>query len=65
MRLDENSQSEKRQIVEKSPDLFRNKTTIKDAEINIQLKPGHYTVKQKARPIPLHLQEKSEKKLKN
>ena len=57
IRLDENRQSEKRQIVEKFPDLFRNNTTIKDAEINIQLKPGHYPVKQKARPIPLHLQE--------
>ena len=30
---------------------------MKDTEINIQLKPGHYPVKQKARPIPLHLQE--------
>ena len=33
------------------------KRTIKDTEINIQLKPGHYPVKQKARPIPLHLQK--------
>ena len=30
---------------------------MKDTEINIQLKQGHYPVKQKARPIPLHLQE--------
>ena len=50
IRLDENSQSEKRQNVEKFQDLFRNNTTVKDAEINIQLKPGHYPVKQKARP---------------
>ena len=57
IRLDDNNQSEKRQIVEKFPDLFENNTTIKDAEINIQLKPGHYPVKQKARPIPLQLQE--------
>ena len=57
MRLDENIQSERRQIVEKSPDLFRNNTTIEDAEINIQVKPGHYPVKQKSRRIPLHLQE--------
>ena len=41
IRLDENSQSEKRQIVKKFPDLFRNNTTIKDAEINMQLKPGY------------------------
>ena len=63
IRLDDNSQSEKKQIVEKFPDLFRNNTTIKDAEINIQLKPGHYPVKQKARPIPLHLQEAVEKEI--
>ena len=30
---------------------------MKDTEIIIQLKPGHYPVKQKARPISLHLQE--------
>ena len=57
IRLDENNQSEKRRIIEKFPDLFQNNTTIKDTEINIQLKLGHYPVKQKARPIPLHLQE--------
>ena len=32
-------------------------TKQKDTEINIQLKPGHYPVKQKSRPVPLHLQE--------
>ena len=46
IRLDDNNQSEKRQIVEKFQDLFKNNTTIKDAEIHIQLKPGHYPVKQ-------------------
>ena len=55
IRLEDNSQSEKRRVIKKFPDLFK----IKDTEKNIQLKPGHYTVKQKARPIPLHLQEKS------
>ena len=25
--------------------------------MNIQLKPGHYPIKQKARPVPLHIQE--------
>ena len=44
-------------MIEKFPDLIKNNTTIKDAEINIQLERGHYPVKQKARPIPLHLQE--------
>ena len=53
----DNEQSEKRRVIEKFPDLFKNNTTIKDTEINIQLKPGHYPVNQKARPIPLHLQE--------
>ena len=57
IQLDENDQSEKRRVIEKFPDLFRNNTTIEDTEINTQLKPGHYPVKQKARPIPLHLQE--------
>ena len=37
--------------------MFESNETIKDAEINIQLKPGHYPVKQKARPVPLHLQK--------
>ena len=52
IRLDENSQSEKRQIVEKFSDLVRKNTTIKDAEMNIQLKPGHYPVKSKTNPSP-------------
>ena len=64
IRLDENNQSEKRRLLEKFPDPFRNNTTIKDIEINIQLKPGHYPVKQKARPIPLHLQEAVGKEIK-
>ena len=63
IRTDENSQSEKKRVIEKFPDLFKNNTTIKDTEINIQLKPGHYPVKQKARPIPLHLQEEVGKEL--
>ena len=37
--------------------MFENNETIKDTEIKIQLKPGHFPVKQKARPVPLHLQE--------
>ena len=57
IRVQDNNQSEKKRIFEKFPDLFKNNTTIKDTEINIQVKPGHYQVKQKARPIPLHLQE--------
>ena len=32
-------------------------------EIIKQLKPGHYPVKQKARPIPLHLQEAVRKEI--
>ena len=63
IRTEENNQSEKKRVIEKFPDLFKNNTTIKDTEINIQLKPGHYPVKQKARPIPLHLQEDVGKEL--
>ena len=63
IRPEENSQSEKKRVIEKFPDLFKNNTTIKETEINIQLKPGHYPVKQKARPIPLHLQEEVGKEL--
>ena len=53
----ENNQSENQKVFRKFPDLFENTRTIKDAEINILHKPGHYPVKQKARPIPLYLQE--------
>ena len=57
IQLTENNQSEKEKIINKFPDLFENNETIKDTEIKIQLKPGHLPVKQKARPVPLHLQE--------
>ena len=57
IQLTENNQSEREKIFNKFPDLFENNDTIKDTEINIQLKPAHYPVKQKARPIPLHLRE--------
>ena len=63
IRLEDNSQSKKRRVIEKYPDLFKNNTTIKDTEINVQLKPGHFPVKRKARPIPLHLQEEVGKEL--
>ena len=57
IQLTETNQSEKEKVIIKCPDLFENNRTVKDTEINIQLKPVHYPVKQKARPIPLHLQE--------
>ena len=63
IRTEESNQSETKRVIEKFPDLFKNNTTIKDIEINIQLKPGHSPVKQKARPIPLHLQEDVGKEL--
>ena len=37
---------------------------MKDFEINIQLKPGYYPVKQKARPFLLHLQKHVRRALK-
>ena len=57
IRLADNNHLEREKVFNKFPDLFENNETIKDAEINIQLKPGHYPVKQKARPVPLHLQK--------
>ena len=57
IQLTETNQSEKDKVINKFADLFENNRKTKDTEINIQLKPGHYPVKQKARPIPLHLQE--------
>ena len=53
----ENSQLEQDRIFGEFHDLFENNETKKDIEINIQLKPGHYPVKQKSRPKPLRLQE--------
>ena len=53
IQLAENNQSEREKVFNKFPDLFENNETIKDTEINIQLKPGHYPVKRKGRPIPL------------
>ena len=64
IQLTETNQSEKEKVNNKFPDLFENNRTKKDTEINIQLKPGHYPVKQKARPIPLHLQEDVGRELK-
>ena len=57
IQLAEINQLEKEKVINKFPDLLENNRTIKDTEMNKQLKPGHYPVKQKARPIPLHLQE--------
>ena len=57
IQLAENNQSEKDRIINNFPDLFENNETIKVTKMKIQLKPGHFPVKQKARPVPLHLQE--------
>ena len=64
IQMAENNQSEGEKIFGKLQDLFENNETMKDTEINIQLKPGHYPIKQKARPVPLHLQENIERVLK-
>ena len=55
IQLAETNQSEREKVFNKFTDLFENNETIKDTEINVQLKPGHYPVKQKARPVTLHL----------
>ena len=53
----ENNQSEREKVFNRFPDLFAKNETIKDTEINIQLKPEHSPIKPKSRPVPLHLQE--------
>ena len=63
IQLAENNQSEHEKVFTKFPDLVENNETIKDTEIKIQLKPGHHPVKQKARPVPLHLQKDVEREL--
>ena len=57
IRLDENSQSEKKTDCREILGLVQKQYNHKRCQINIQLKPGNYQGKQKARPIPLHLQE--------
>ena len=56
IQLAENNQSEKKRIIKISGPIWK-QPDKKDTEIKIQLKPGHFPVKQKARPVPLHLQE--------
>ena len=63
IQLAENNQSEKERFFGKFRDLFENNDTIKDTELKIQLKPGDYPIKQKARQVPLHLQEDVGKEL--
>ena len=48
IQLVETNQSEKEKVMNKFPDLFENNPTKKDTEIDKQLKPGHYPVKQEA-----------------
>ena len=55
--IGQNQPIRKKRIINKFPDLFKNNKLIKDTEINIQLKLGHYALEQKTRPIPLHVQE--------
>ena len=57
IKLAENKQSKREKRFNKFPDLYENNGTKKDTDINIQLKPGYYPIKLKARPVPLHLQE--------
>ena len=63
IQLAENNQSQREKVFIKFPDLFENNETIKDMEINIQLKPGHHPIKQKARPVTLHLQKDAGREL--
>ena len=63
LQLAENNQSEREKVFTKFPDLFENNEPIKDTEIKIQLKLGRQPIKQKARPVPLHLQKDVEREL--
>ena len=65
IQLTDNNQSEREKVFNEFQDLFENNETIKDTEINIQLKPGHYPVKQKARPIPFIFKKTSDTNWKN
>ena len=47
----------KKQMHEKFKKLFEENTTITDTTVKINLKPDTKPVQQKARPIPLHLQD--------
>ena len=64
IRLAENNQSEHDKIFKRFHALFNTNETIKNTEVKIQLKPGHTPTKQKARPIPLHLQDDVENEIK-
>ena len=55
--LAENNHSENEKVFRKFSDLFENNRTIQNAEIIRQLEPEHCLVKQKAKFIPVHLQE--------
>ena len=57
----ENNQSQNQKVLRKFPDLLENNRLIKDADLDIKLKPGHCPVKPKAGPMPLHLQDDVEK----
>ena len=43
--------------------LFETNHTIKNMEIDIELKPGAKIIQQKGRPIPIHLQDDVEKEI--
>ena len=57
IQLAESSLSERENSFSRFPDLLENNETVKDTEVNMQLKPGHFPVKQKAIQVPLHLQD--------
>ena len=58
------SENVREQMHRKFKKLFEENTTIKDTKVKINLKPETKPVQQKARPIPLHLQDAVEKEIK-
>ena len=65
IQLNETNQSEKEKVINRFPDLFENNQTIKDTEINIQLKPGQYPVKQKLDRFHYTYKKTKDENLKN
>ena len=57
------SENVREQMHTKFKKLFEENTTVKDTKVKIQLKPDVKPVQQKARPIPLHLQDAVEKEI--
>ena len=57
------SNEDEQEIKEQFRKLFNENETIKNIEVDIELKPGAKLIQQKGRPIPIHLQADVEKEI--